>query len=78
MASRVEVSSLDLAPPKAWRRLVPFWLRSVQCYASRATVRYRAHADLGGLPQRRNHGRLTRIQGDAGDARALPVCPIVD
>jgi hypothetical protein len=43
-----------------------------QCYASRARVRCRAHADLSGLPQRRNHGRLPRNQDDSADARALP------
>src|ERR1700732_2319411 len=39
-----------------------------QCYASRARVRCRAHADLSGLPQRRNHGRLPRNQDDSADA----------
>jgi tetratricopeptide (TPR) repeat protein len=29
MVSRAAVSSLDLAPPKPWRRLAPMWLRSI-------------------------------------------------
>jgi hypothetical protein len=29
VVSRAAVSSLDLAPPKAWRRFVPLWLRSL-------------------------------------------------
>ena len=44
----------------------------VQCYASPTKAGYRGRADLGGLPPRHNHGRLTRNPDDTVDARALP------
>jgi len=44
----------------------------VLCFARRARARCGRQADLGGLPPRHNHGRLTRNQGDRGDALAFP------
>jgi hypothetical protein len=45
----------------------------VQCCASRAKARCGGHTDLGGLPPRHNHGRLTRTRDDGAVVRALPV-----
>ena len=44
----------------------------VRCCALRAKAQCGVHADLGGLPQRHNHGRLIRSLDDAAGVPALP------
>ena len=44
-----------------------------QCCALRAKERCGGHADLAGLPQRHNHGRLRRNQDDGAGVLAFPV-----